>query len=71
MFSDDEMIFYYIEDDLISKILDLIDNIKKINNISKKGREKYFKIFNNLIISDSILSKTLGSTPKYNYAWEK
>ena len=71
LFSDDEMVFYDNEDDLISKILDLKDNIKKINNISKKGREKYFKIFNNLIISDSILSKTLGSTPKYNYAWEK
>ena len=71
LFSDDEMVFYNNEDDLISKILDLKDNIKKINNISKKGREKYFKIFNNLIISDSILSKTLGSTPKYNYAWEK
>ena len=71
LFSDDEMVFYDNEDDLISKILDLKDNIKKINNISKKGREKYFEIFNNLIISDSILSKTLGSTPKYNYAWEK
>ena len=71
LFSDDEMIFYDNEEDLISKILDLKDNIKKINNISKKGREKYFEIFNNLIISDSILSKTLGSTPKYNYAWEK
>ena len=39
--------------------------------LTKKGREKYFRIFNNLIISDSILSKVFGTTPKYRYAWER
>tara|TARA_B100000963_G_scaffold347152_1_gene353141 strand:+ start:120 stop:2219 length:2100 start_codon:yes stop_codon:yes gene_type:complete len=71
LFSDNELVFYENEDDLISKILDLKDDINRINKISKNGKEKYFKIFNNLIVSDSILSKSLGTTPKYKYAWEK
>ena len=71
LFTDKEMVFYKNEDDLISKILELKDDIDTINKISKNGRDKYFKIFNNLIISDYILSKTLGSSPKYNYAWDK
>ena len=71
LFTNKEMVFYKNEDDLISKIIDLKDDINTINKISKNGREKYFKIFNNLIISDYILSKTLGSSPKYKYAWDK
>jgi len=51
--------------------LNLKDDMHTINNISKNGREKYFRIFNNLIVSDYILSKTLGSSPKYKYAWDK
>ncbi len=71
IFSEDEMVFYENENDLILKILELRKDISKINRISRNGRNKYFKIFNNLIISDSIISKTLGSTPKYRYEWEK
>jgi len=71
LFSDKELVFYENEDDLISKILDLKDDISRINKISKNGKDKYFKIFNNQIVSDSILSKTLETTPKYKYAWEK
>ncbi len=71
LFSNDEMVFYKNEDDLINKINELKNDILKINKISKKGREKYFKIFNNKIIADSIISKTFGNSPKYKYAWEK
>ncbi len=71
LFSKKEMVFYKDENDLIAKILDLKDDISTINKISKNGKDKYFKIFNNLIISDSILSKTLSIDPKYKYAWEK
>tara|TARA_Y100001970_G_scaffold232976_1_gene290220 strand:+ start:305 stop:2404 length:2100 start_codon:yes stop_codon:yes gene_type:complete len=71
LFSNDEMIFYKNEDDLISKVHNIKNDIDTINKISKKGREKYFRIFNNLIVSDSILSKTFGTTPKYKYAWER
>ena len=71
LFSNDEMLFYKNENDLIDQINDIKNDINRINNISKKGKEKYFRIFNNLIISDSIISKTLGINPKYKYAWDK
>lgn len=71
LFSNNEMVFYKNENDLIEKVKDLKDDIETINKISKNGRDKYFKIFNNIIISDSIISKSLGVSPKYKYAWEK
>ena len=71
LFSNDEMLFYKNENDLIDQINDIKNDMNRINKISKKGKEKYFRIFNNLIISDSIISKTLELNPKYNYAWDK
>ena len=71
LFSDNEMVFYKNEKDLIEKIIDLKDNLPKINKISKNGKERFFEIFNNRIVSDSIISKTLNISPKYNYAWEQ
>ena len=57
-------------DELITKngmfnrqILDLKDDLNKINKISKKGRDKYFKIFNNSIVADSITSECLETSP--------
>ena len=50
LFTNKEMVFYKNENDLISKIIELKDDINTINKISKSGREKYFKIFNNLIV---------------------
>ena len=71
LFSSDEMLFYKNENDLIDKVKDIKDDMQKINRISKKGKEKYFRIFNNLIVADSIISKSLGVKSKYKYAWEK
>ena len=59
------------ESDLIEKILALKDDTKKINKISKKGKERYFEIFDNSIIADSIISESLNMTPKFNYVWKK
>ena len=59
------MVFYKNENDLISKILELKDDMNKINKISKNGKKRYFEIFNNLIYR-SILSKTLNLSPKIN-----
>jgi hypothetical protein len=70
LFSENEMVFYKNENDLIEKIIDLKDDLPKINKISKNGKERFFEIFNNRIVSDSIISKTLNVSPKYNYAWE-
>jgi len=71
LFTKNELVFYKNENDLISKILDLKDDISTINEISKNGRNKYFKIFNNLIIADSIISKTFNIKPKFKYAWKE
>ena len=71
LFSNNEMVFYKDEKDLINKINYLKNDIHTINKISKNGKRRYFEIFNNLIVSDSIISKTLNVSPKYNYAWEK
>ena len=70
LFNDDEMIFYNNEVDLIEKINLLKDDTKKINRISKNGKNKYFRIFENKIISNYILSKTFDITPAYKYAWK-
>ena len=71
LFSEDEMVFYKDVNDLITKINDIKNDISKINRISKNGKKRYFEIFNNLIVSDSIISKTLDVSPKYDYAWKK
>ena len=70
-FTNKEMIFYRDEKDLIKKIKELLLNPKKIYDIGKRGKQKYFKLFNNLIISDYILSKSLNFKSKYKFIWEK
>ena len=65
------MLFYKDDIDLIDKINDIKDDLVKINRISKNGKKKYFKIFNNKIVSESILNKTLNYPSKYNYVWKK
>ena len=70
-FNNREMIFYKNEKDLINKIKVLLLNPKKIYDIGKRGKQKYFKLFNNLIVSDYILSKSLNFKSKYKFIWEK
>ena len=70
-FSKNEMLFYKNEKDLSEQINNIKNDINRINKISANGKKRYFEIFNNLIISDSIIHKTLGSTQKYKYVWSK
>ena len=70
-FSPEEMMFYKNEEDLCNQIMEIKYNINKINKISKNGKRRYFEIFNNEIISDSIISRSLNTSPKFNYAWKK
>ena len=70
-FSNKEMIFYNDEKDLIKKIKILLLNPKKIYDIGKRGKQKYFSLFNNLIVSDYILSKSLNFKSKYKFIWAK
>jgi glycosyltransferase involved in cell wall biosynthesis len=70
-FSNDEVIFYKDEKDLINKILYFKNNIKKLTLIGKKGKSKYSKIFNNVSIADYIISTSLNQKPKFKYHWLK
>ena len=68
-FSNDEAIFYNDTKDLINKILYYKKNLKKLTIIGKKGKSKFSKFFNNLIIADYIVSISLNQKPKFNYYW--
>ena len=70
-FTKEELLFYKNEKDIISQINSLLSNPKQIYQIAKKGKKKYFELFNNLIISDFIISKTFKIKGKYKYIWEK
>ena len=70
-FSNNEMIFYKDYYDLIDKVNFYKKNDRKRIQIGINGKNKYFKIFNNRIVADYIISKTLGTKPMYNYIWDK
>ena len=70
-FSNNEMIFYKDIQDLIDKINFYKKNERLRAKIGRNGKKKYFKIFNNKIVGDYILSKTLRTKPNYSYIWDK
>jgi glycosyltransferase involved in cell wall biosynthesis len=70
-FSNNEVIFYKNIQDLIDKINFYKKNDRLRAKIGRNGKKKYFKIFNNKIVGDYILSKTLGTKPNYSYIWDK
>ena len=59
-FSSNEMVFYVNIDDLADKIKFYKKNDKSRMKIAKKGKEKYFKLFNESKISKYIVDKSLG-----------
>ena len=61
IFNEDEVGSYKSIDDLGKKIEYLLSNEKKIDIYAKNGKEKYFKLFNNKIISKKIIEKTFNS----------
>ncbi len=70
-FSNNEMIFYKDIQDLIDKVDFYKKNERLRAKIGRNGKEKYFKIFNNKIVGDYILSKTLRTKSNYSYIWDK
>ena len=69
-FTSNEMIFYKDIQDLIDKVNFYKKNERLRIKIAINGQKKYFKIFNNRIVGDYILSKTLGIKPSYNFVWD-
>ena len=66
-FTKEEVIFYKDLKDLSEKINFFKENDLKRNIIAKKGKEKYFRIFNNKIISDYICSRLFDKKPSKNF----
>ena len=69
-FTNNEMIFYKDAQDLIDKVNFYKKNERLRTKIAINGMQKYFKIFNNNIVGDYILTKTLGIKPSYNFVWD-
>ena len=70
-FNDDEVVFYKNIKDLSKKINFYKENKLKRNKIAKNGKKKYFRLFNNKIISDYICSRLFEQKPKQNLSWMK
>ena len=64
------MIFYNDIQDLINKVNFYKKNERLRAKIGLNGKRKYFKIFNNKIVGDYILSKSLGVKSSYKYVWD-
>lgn len=59
-FNNNELITYENDKDLLNKINFYKKNEKKLIVIGKKGREKYFKLFNNKLVTNYMVKKSLG-----------
>jgi len=70
-FSNNEMIFYKDVYDLIDKVNYYKKNERKRVQLGFNGKNRYFKIFNNIIVADYIFSKTLGVKPLHDHIWDK
>ncbi len=67
-FNNNEIVTYKNINDLIEKLLKYKRDDKLRKQIARKGKIKYFKIFNSTIVADYMLSKTLDMNKKY--FWE-
>ena len=61
-FNSNEIVSYNDIDDLAEKIKFYKKNDKLRVKIAKKGKEKYFKLFNEIKIANYIIDKSLGKT---------
>ena len=68
-FNKNEVLFYGNEKDLVKKIINIKDKNNLIKRIAKKGKEKYFKLFSNLYVSQYLVDKTFNLKNKYKYKW--
>ena len=59
-FNNDEIGFYNNLNDLGNKIEYFLKYPKKIDQFGKNGKIKYFKLFNNIVITKNIIDKTFS-----------
>ena len=70
-FNYNEVVFYKNINDLSEKLKFYKENKYERNLIAKKGKIKYFKIFNNNIIADYICARLFEKKAKKNLSWMK
>lgn len=70
-FKKDEVIFYNSIKDLSKKIIYYSNHDPIRKKISKNGRYKYHKYFNNLLITKFMISKCFNLYKKEKFLWEK
>ena len=58
-FDNDEMGFYTSINDLGSKIEKMLRNPNKIDHYAKRGKKRYFELFNSKKITKEIIDKTI------------
>ena len=68
-FNKDEVIFYNNLLDLSEKLNYYKENDELRRKIAKKGREKYFSLFESQIVCDYILSKVFDFDLKNKLKW--
>ena len=66
-----EIVFYKDINDLGYKLNKYKRDVKDRKKIAKNGKKIYFKYFNSTIISDYILSKTIGYKSKNKFIWDR
>ena len=69
-FSRKELVFYNDIDDLSEKLSKYKKDKKMGKKIAKNGKKKYLKFFNSDLVSEYILSKTLGYKSKKRIIWD-
>ncbi len=68
-FSKKELVFYKNIDDLSEKLKKYKKDIKLGQKIAETGKKKYFKFFNSEIVSEYLVSKTIGQKSKNHILW--
>lgn len=69
IFSDDEMVFYDTENDLLEKIISLKNDDFKRQDIARKGWEKYTRLFNSTVVAQYMLDVVMGEHNPDKYEW--
>jgi len=70
-FNSDEIIFYKNINDLSNKLNYYKNNDKLRKKIALNGQRKYFRIFNNEVVSDYILNKIFDIKKNKKFKWMK
>ena len=70
-FDNGEIITYNDHEDLINKLINIINKPKELKLRSIKSKKSYFNYFQNNIVADFIISRTFEIKNKYKYVWKK